>query len=156
MNEDLAPRPLLARHPDARRGAVNLIEPALLPYLALMFGSLAAAAVGAYNALALKRPGLALRSLALGATGWVAFLFVVAAVRFYGVENVNVGVIVGRVVHFALGGALYAMHRAHFRGHTFLHGNTVPLLQSYLAAILVSMVLSHKVTLFLLGVWLVR
>jgi hypothetical protein len=155
MTDDLAPRPLLSRYPDARRGMGTLIEPALLPYLALMFGSLVAGAVGAYNALMLKRPGLALRSLAVGAAGWIAFLFVLATVRGpLGIENVSVGVIIGRIVHFALGGALYVMHRPHFSGHTFKHGTTAPLLGSYLTSILVSMVLPSRVTLFLLGVWI--
>jgi len=155
MNDDLALAPVLTRYPDARRGAAPLFEPVLLPYLALMFGSLAASLFGVYNAVVLKRFGLALRTLLVGALGWISFQFVFALV-LHASGNASVGVIAGRVVHFALGGLLYAMHRPYFRGHEFLRGRAVPLFASYALAILISMKMPWKVTARLLGAWLVR
>lgn len=155
MTDDLALRPVLTRYPDARRGSLPLLDPVFLPYLGLIFGSLVASLAAVYNAVVLKRAGLAVRSILIGAAGWISFQFVVAlVVKVTG--NVSVGVIVGRVVHFALGGALYAMHRAHFSGHEYLHGRAVPLLPTYLVAILISMKMPWKVTARLLGVWFVE
>jgi ABC-type multidrug transport system fused ATPase/permease subunit len=152
MNDDLALKPLLKRYPDARRGFTPLLEPVLLPYLGLIFGSLVASLFAVYNAVMLKRFGLALRSILVGTLGWISFQFVVAlVVHFF--DNVSVGVIVGRFVHFALGGALYAMHRPHFRGHEFLNGRPVPLLASYVLAILISMKMPWQITARLLGAW---
>jgi hypothetical protein len=153
VTDDLALRPILTRYPDARRGAAPLLEPLLLPYLALMFGSLVAGLFAAYNAGTLKRSGLAMRSILVGAIGWITFPFTFALV-FRATGNVSVGVIAGRVVHFALGGALYAMHRPHFRGHTFLGGRPVPLFGSYALAIAVSIMMPWKITARLLGAWL--
>jgi hypothetical protein len=155
MNETAPLEPLLARYPDARRGAAPLLEPLLLPYLALMFGSLVASLFAVYNALVLKRLGLAARSILVGALGWIVFQFVFALV-FHAAGNASVGVVAGRIVHFALGGVLYAMQRPHFRGHRFLDGGTVPLLASYLVAILVSIKMPWKVTVRLLGAWFVE
>ena len=152
MNDELAPNPLLERYPDARRGFAPLLEPVLLPYLALMFGTLAASVFAVYNAVMLKRFGLAMRSILVGALGWISFQFVLALVVNV-FDNASVGVIVGRFVHFALGGALYAIHRPHFRGHQFLNGRTVPLLASYILAILISMKMPWQVTARLLGAW---
>lgn len=157
MSESPDPsKPLLRRHPDARKGRAPLLHPILLPYLALMFGSAVAGLAGTFNALMLRRTSLALKSLAIGAAGWLSFMLVVALVRKAGVENVAVAVVIGRVMHFALGGALYFVHRPHFRGHEFLNGKTAPLLGSYLVAILASMYMPAKLTLLLLGVPFVR
>ena len=152
MNDELALKPHLERYPDARRGAAPLLDPVLLPYLALMFGSLVAAVGAVYNAVVLKRFGLAVRSILVGTLGWISFQFVVALVVHL-VGNVSVGVIAGRVVHFALGGVLYAMHRPYFRGHEFLSGRTIPLFASYALAILISLKMPWKVAARLLGAW---
>lgn len=157
MTADGTPfRPLLQRHPDARRGSAPLLHPVLFPYLALIFGSLIAGIAGAYNAAVLRRGWLMVQSLLIGAAGWISFLFVVAALGQLGVENVSLAVIGGRVVHFALGGLLFFVHRPHFRGHEFLHGRTAPLLASYLVAIFASIYLPNKLELILLGVPFVR
>lgn len=152
----LALQPLLRRHPDARRSGIPLLDPILLPYVALMLGSGVAALAACYNALLLRRAGLALRSIFLAVVGWVLFLVVVVGTRRAGLENLAVGLILGRVVHFACGGVLYWMQRPYFRGHQFLRGPVIPMLASYLVALLVSMKLPVKVTLLLLGVPFVR
>jgi hypothetical protein len=155
VTDDLALRPVLTRYPDARRGIAPLLEPVLLPYLALMFGSLFASLVGVYNAVVLKRFGLAVRSILVGALGWISFQFVLVLV-VHVTGNASVGVIAGRIVHFALGGLLYAMHRPHFRGNAFLNGRAVPMLPSYLVAILISMKMPWQITARLLGAWHVQ
>ena len=146
--DDFALRPLLARHPDARRAKAALVPPILLPYLALMFGSGVAAVAAAYNAFMLRRGGLAVRSLLVGVAGWIAFLLIIANAS----DHVRVMVIVGRIVHFAFGGLLYRMQRAHFTGSEFLHGDALPLVQSYVVAFVVYLVVPAKVMAVLLGV----
>lgn len=155
MSADVALRPVLARYPDARAGKLPLLEPILLPYLGLMFGSFVASVAGAYNALVLRRVGLAIRSLLIGALGWIAFLFVVAFVAKAS-SNGGVGLIAGRLLHFAIGGALYTLQRPHVRGHTFLGGRTAPMLACYLASIVLAMILPWSVVRFLLGDWVGR
>jgi hypothetical protein len=145
-----ATRPLLRRHPDARLASVPLLEPSLLPYLGLMFGSPVAAAVSLYNALAIRRVGLAVRSLLLGIAGWIGFLLVLVIANRFGADNI--AFILGRMFYFAIGGALFFIHRPHHRGHEFLGGRSVPILASYLAAIAISILLPGRVALLLLGV----
>jgi hypothetical protein len=148
---DLTLRPLLSRHPDARRAKAPLLQPILLPYLALIFGSGVAALAACYNALMMRRGGLAARSLLAGAGGTIAFLVVAGNAIHFGAETV-VAIILGRVVHFAFGGLLFSMQRPHIRGNEFLGGPMAPLLPSYLAAIAISLLLPSPLTLLLLGV----
>lgn len=149
-------KPLLARHPDARRAPAPLLEPILLPYVAIMFGSVVAAAVATYNALMLRRPALIARSLLLGVMGWLGFLMMPALLRPAGITNLSVAVILGRLVHFAIGGVMFWIFRPHAGGHEFLGGKNVPLLPSYLVAFLIAWNLPARVTLMLLGVPFVR
>lgn len=142
-------RPLLARYPDARRSPAALLEPILFPYLALMFG-FGGALAGAYNAVMLRRRKLLLQTILVGLTGVVLFSATIAVVRTAG-HSVQIAVILGRGVHFALGGVLYFLHRPHFKGHEFKLGSTLPMLQSYLAAILLSMLLPWRIVAVLLG-----
>lgn len=149
-------RPLLRRYPDARRAKFPILDPTILPYLALMFGSAIAGIAGIVNAVALRRYWLAALTLLLGAAGWLGFPFLIFAMRRAGVENVAVLLTIGRLWHMFLGGVLFFMHRPHERGHEFLWGRSIPIFQSYIAAFAVSLILPGKVTLFLLGVPLVR
>jgi hypothetical protein len=151
---EYALKPLLQKFPDGRAGTSPLLEPVLLPYVAIMFGSLVAGILGAYNAAVLRRYGLLFRSLFVGALGWIAFLFVVGFVTRAG-ANVSVALIIGRLFHFAMGGVLLFIQRPFVRGHTFLSGPMAPMLSSYMVAFMFSMFLPWKVTRFLLGVWLV-
>jgi hypothetical protein len=148
---DLTLRPLLRRHPDARRAKAPLLQPILLPYLALIFGSGVAALVACYNALMLKRGGLAGYSLLAGAGGMLSFLLVAGNAIHFGAEPA-VALILGRVVHFAFGGLLFALQRPHLRGNEFLGGPVAPLLPSYFGAIVISLLLPSRLSLLLLGV----
>jgi hypothetical protein len=145
---ELTLRPLLRRYPDARRAKAPLLPPALLPYLALLFGSSVAALVAVYNALMLRRPALALRSLLIGVGGWVSFFLIITFAN----ANVRVVMILGRALHFAFGGVLYAMHRRHFTGSQFLDGPALPLVKSYVAAVVIYFILPSAVVALLLGV----
>jgi hypothetical protein len=151
--EEITLRPLLTRHPDARRAKAPLVQPILLPYLALIFGSGVASLVACYNALMMKRGGLAAKSLLAGAGGMLAFLVIVNNAIHLGAQPA-VALILGRVVHFAFGGVLFSMQRAHVRGNEFLGGPTVPILPSYVAVIVIWLLLPSRLAL-LLGVPLV-
>jgi hypothetical protein len=147
---ELTLRPLLRRYPDARRAKAPLLQPALLPYLALLFGSSVAALVAVYNALMLRRPALALRSLLIGVAGWVSFFLIIASANAN--AHVRVVMILGRALHFAFGGVLYAMHRRHFTGSQFLDGPALPLVKSYVAAVVLYFIFPSAVVALLLGV----
>lgn len=155
MNETEALQPLLSRYPDARRGTGRLFDPILFPYIALIFG-FGAALLGVYNAWSLRRTRLALLSLLIGLTGCLLLVVTFVVARNVGIEKPAVALIVGRMVHFALGVLLFFLHRPHFRGHEFQNGETVPVLQSYIGAILLSMIVPWRVTLLLLGGLFVR
>jgi hypothetical protein len=150
MSETEALHPLLSRYPDARRGTGPLFDPILLPYLGLIFG-FGGAIVGVYNAWRLRRMRLALVTILIGLAGVVLFFATIIVSRRLGVETIAVSLIVGRSLHFALGGLLFFIHRPHFRGHEFQDGASVPVLPSYLGAMFLSMVLPWRLTLVLLG-----
>lgn len=148
--EQLTLRPLLSRYPDARSATVPLLEPAFFPYLALVFGTPVAALASCYNAAALRRWGLVAASLALGAAGWLAFAVTFALVATSGAHS-SLALIAARIVSFALGSLLFLAQRPHVRGHSFLLGSTIPLLNSYMAAFALSMILPHRVHLLLMS-----
>ena len=150
MTDTEALRPLLSRYPDARRGSGPLFDPILFPYVALIFG-FGAALLGVYNAWNLRRMRLALLTILISLLGVLLFVVMLIVRTNIGIENAAVAVIIGRAIHFALGGWLYFVHRPHFSGHQFKNGRTVPVLQSYLAAILLSMVMPWRLTLVMLG-----
>jgi hypothetical protein len=148
---DVLQRPLLARYPDGRRSPLPLVEPVLLPYLALLFGSAVAGVVGAYNALAIRRFGLAALSLAAGAVGWFAFaLLVVRVDDAHG--NVELAVIAGRFLHFIIGGLLFLKQRPYARGHAFLQGTMLPVVMTYIAALVITLAMPSKILALLVGV----
>ena len=150
--DELTLRPLLRRHPDARRAKAPLLHPILLPYLALIFGSGVAAVAAFYNALMLRRGGLAVRSLLVGLAGWLVFLIVVGNAVHFGLHNVRIAVILGRIIHFAFGGLLYTMHRPHFTGNQFRGGRALPIVQSYVVAFILYFIAPTNLLLLLLGV----
>ena len=149
-------QPLLRRYPDAHKARAPLLEPILLPYVALMFGAFIAALVGSYNALLLKRPALILKSLLVGIAASFSFVLVIMVLQQFGVTDRRVAFILGRFVHFGFGGLLYFLHRPHFRGHQYLGGPAVPLLPSYLAAIVISVMVPNPAPLMFIGVPFVR
>jgi hypothetical protein len=149
---DLTLSPLLGRYPDARRAKAPLISPILFPYLGLIFGSGVASLAACWNAVMLRRGWLAVRSILVGIGGWLAFLFVVFGAVNAGLTTVSIALILGRIVYFAFGGLLYAMHRRHETGNEFLGGPAVPLVASYVLAFVIHMMLPGRVLLLLLGV----
>jgi hypothetical protein len=155
MSETDALQPLLARYPDARLGTGRLFDPILFPYIGLIFG-FGAALLAVYNAWRLRRMRLALLSILIGLAGCFLFVVTFVVARAMGVENFAVAAIIGRAVHFALGVVMFFLHRPHFRGHEFQDGETVPVLPSYLGAIVLSMIVPSPVTLVLLGGIFVR
>jgi hypothetical protein len=144
-------RPLLKRYPDARRAPIPLVEPVLLPYLALLFGSAVAGVVAAYNAVAIRRFGLAALSLAAGAAGWAAFALLVIRVEdAHG--NLELALIVGRILHFIIGGWLFLTERPYLRGHAFLQGRMLPVVLTYVVAFVIALVMPADIWLLLTGV----
>jgi hypothetical protein len=155
MSETDALHPLLARYPDARRGTGRLFDPILFPYIGLIFG-FGAALLAVYNAWRLRRMRLALLSILIGLAGCFLFVVTFVVARQVGVQNSAVALIIGRAVHFALGSLMFFIHRPHFRGHEFQDGETVPVMQSYLGAVVLSIIVPWRVTVVLLGGLFVR
>lgn len=148
-------RPQLRRFPDARRAAVPLFDPILLSYLGLAFGAGVAGLIGCFNAVAIRRFGLAALSLLTGAAAWLSYAVVIQAVD-RATHNVPLAVFAGRAMHFAVGSGLYFAQRAYVRGHTFLGGTKLPVMQTYAAAVLLVILLPNAVLWFLLGGIFVR
>jgi hypothetical protein len=142
-------RPSLRRYPDGRRAAAPQLEPLLLPYIALMFGSAVAALFAAYNAVVIRRFGLAVLSLLLGISGWIACVLMAAAASEKNVVFTLLGV---RVLHFLAGGLLFFMQRPYVHGSAFLHGRIAPVRASYLAALAAAWFMPVRLLLILLGV----
>ena len=145
--------PVLGRVPDARKSLVPLFPPAALGYLGLMLGAGVAGTLALWNSLALRRPKAALVALGLGLAGWAGFGVVILAAASFGVKNAAVILVLARVFSLAIG-ILLAWHQmAYVRGHSFLDGKTVPLLPCILAGLAVSLLLTRRVMLLLLGCW---
>lgn len=145
-------RPSLRRYPDARRAAAPQLDPVLLPYVALMFGSAVAGVLAFYNAVVVRRFGNAFLSLLFGAFGWIACVRIVVAANRAQVENVVLILLAVRVLHFVIGGVLFLVQRPYVHGSVFLHGSVAPVHISYIAAFAAALLLPTRVLLFLLGV----
>jgi hypothetical protein len=139
--------------PDARRGAVPLLEPVLLGYVALMLGTAAAALLALYNAVALRRWGLALVALAIGAVGWAGFGGVALVMASAGVEEPALLLLAARVLSVGFGVLLAWSQWEAARGHGFLDGKAVPLLPSILAGFALTLMLPWRTQLLLQGLW---
>ena len=144
--------PRLARYPNARRAAWPLVEPLLLPYLGLMFGSLLVGVVAAVVLASLRRGWAALLAFAAGAVTWISISPAIDFAYSLGVENPRLLVLVVRLIHFVMGGLLFGLCARHVRGHRFLGGRMMPAVASYLTAFLLAMVLPWRVLILLLGV----
>jgi hypothetical protein len=144
--------PLLRRYPDGRKATVPLLEAVLLPFVALMFGTPAAAALAAYNAIAIRRWGLAAAAIALGIAGWLGFAWIIFAAAAHRQWNIQMVVVAGRALHLVLGGVLYLQQRRTVHGHQFLGGSVVPLRASYLLAFGLQFVIPGPLLALLLGV----
>lgn len=145
-------QPLLQRYPDARAARVALVEPLLLPYVALMFGSSAAAVVAAYNSVAVGRRGRAVLSIAIGIAGWLAFAAVVIVAESHPWWNVQLAILAGRTIHFLLGGVLFFQQRRIAHGHAFLGGRMAPLRASYVLAFVLVFTIPNALLALMLGV----
>jgi hypothetical protein len=113
---------------------VPLFAPIFFGYSALMLGSGVTAVLAAYNALALRRFGLAFVNLALGLCGLLVSMVALFGVLALGVENPHLVVLTGRLVQIGFGALIAWTQWRHVGGHDFLDGKTIPLLGSLLAA----------------------
>jgi len=111
---------------------------------------------GAYNAWMLRRFNLLLRTIVLGMIGCGLFFSSLVLAATFGLQKMALAVIVGRAMHFAIGGLLYFMHRPHAHGHTFQGGATASVLRSYLLAIVLSISIPSAITWYLLGGMIAR
>jgi len=153
--ERIFERPQVRRFPDARRASLPLFDAVLLSYIGLAFGAGVAGLIGCFNAVAIRRFGLAALSLLTGAVAWLSYAFIIEAVD-RATHNVPLAIFAGRAMHFAVGSGLYFAQRAYIRGHTFLGGTKLPVMQTYVAAVLLLFLLPNAVLWFLLGGVLVR
>lgn len=142
-------RPSLRRYPDARRAAAPQIDPLLLPYVAIMFGSAVAGLIACYNAIVIRRFGHALLALLFGAFVWIGCVLVASAANQ---ANIGFILITVRVLHFLAGGILFFVQRPHVHGSAFLRGSVAPVAACYVAALVIALTLPVRVMLVLLGV----
>jgi hypothetical protein len=147
-------RPQLDRLPDARRGAVPILDPVLLGYVALMLGSAVAGLLALYNAVVLRRPRLALIAVGTGAAGWVAFGAAAVAMIAAGLDQAAPLLLVARLLSLGFGILLAWSQWASARGHRFLAGPVVALLPSLLVALALTFVLPWRTQLLMQGFWL--
>jgi len=152
IGEDALLRPSLRQYPDARRGPLPLVEPLLLPYLALMFGSAVAGLIAFYNAIVIRRIGSAFAALLVGAAGWIASVVIAGAADDAGMANFALVLLALRVMHLVIGCVLFYLQRPYVQGHAFLGGSMAPALASYVVAFAIAWFLPVRVLLFLLGV----
>jgi hypothetical protein len=141
---------LLTRVPDARRARFPLFDPVLLAYLSLILGPIACL-LGCVNALALRRPRLALTALGLGLFGWLGFGVVATLLLERGMRNVALVIVLARLCHVSAGALLAWSQWAHLRGHQFLDGRVVHTLGGVLVATALSVALPWPVRLWLWG-----
>jgi hypothetical protein len=118
-----------------------------------MLGSGVASLLALYNAMALRRAGLALVALAVGAAGWAGFGFLVVTTVSAGLKNVALALLLARIVNVGLGALLGWSQWAHVRGHEFLGGRTVVLLHGVLVAIAAVLLIPSRPRLVLEGLW---
>jgi hypothetical protein len=144
---------LLQRVPDARRASWPLLPAAFLPYVALMLGAGAAAGAALYNAVALRRVRLGSIALAVGLVGWAGLSFVVLLAIRGGIRNPALVILPATLANAALGALLAWSQWAHLRGHEFLEGRTVPLLNAVLLTFAAALLIPRRVQLVLEGLW---
>lgn len=143
-------RPSLQRYPDGRRAFAPQLPALLFPYVAMMFGSAVAGLAAFYNAIVLRRFGLAFLTLFLGFAAWFACVAAVFSAKEAGVGAVPL-LIGARVLHFLVGCAFYFLMRPHLSGSAFLGGRTAPVRASYIVALVIGWYLPLRLLLLLLG-----
>ena len=143
--------PSLARVPDARKAPFPLLDPVLLAYLSLVLGAPVACLAGLVNAVALRRPRLALIALALALVGWFGFWAVAEGAYRGGLRNLPLVILLARVFHIAIGALLAWSQWAHLRGHQFLDGRTVSTLAGVVFATIAHLAMPTKAVLWLWG-----
>jgi hypothetical protein len=144
-------RPLLVRYPDASKARVRLLQPVLFPYVALIFGSMIASLLAAYNAIVLRKYLAATGCFAQGLAGWCLAVMILVSAARAGVPNLALVLLAVRVFHFLMGAWMFQRQRPRVTGHTFLGGRMVPLLGSYMTAFALGILVPWRVILFLLG-----
>ena len=144
---------LLQRVPDARRARWPLLPAVFLPYLALLLGAGAAAGAALYNAAALRLTRLGLVALAVGLVGWAGVAFAVLLAIRGGIRDPALVVLPATLVNVALGALLAWSQWAHLRGHEFLDGRTVPLLNAVLVTFAAALLIPRRLQLVLEGLW---
>jgi len=146
------PTPLLKTYPDARRGHVALIEPALLGYSALILGPAASGGLAIWNALSLGRMGLAFLSLLAGVVGWGVCGLIPILLAGH-LHNLGLVLLVARVWNVGIGTLLAWSQWRAAAGHHFLSGKMVPLLPGILLAVALSLTLPRRIALIVEGFW---
>lgn len=144
-------KPILGRLPDGRVGRFPLFEPVAFGYLAVSLGGPVASVCALYNGLLLRRTGLVLRAIVIGALSFVCFFVAVTSLIGGGTTDGAVIRLVGSLIHLLFGALLAASQWDHFRGHRLLGGAVVPLLGTVIAGVLLRTILPTEVVLILLG-----
>ena len=144
----------LRRHPDARLGRWKLLPAMLLGYVGLLLGPAVAGVLAAVNALSLRRFGLAASMLLFGALSWVACgMAAVLVAKFAGVKSIGMLIITSRLLSATAGIAMAFYMAPHVRGHEFLRGRVVSLLEPVLAGTVLTFVLPARPLLVVAGFW---
>jgi len=128
----------------------------VLGYSCFLLGAGGAALLGLWNAALLRRPGLFLWTLLLGAAGWFGFGLMAVLLVAAGVKTTQLVLLAARLAGIAFGIALAALHARHVRGHVFLDGAVIPILPAVLAGFALQYVLAMqapRALLALQGLW---
>lgn len=148
-------QPSLGRFPNGRASWIPLLQPFHLAYCALLFGAGVGAGLGVLNALGLRRPGLALKSILLGGLTVAIYLLVLGLLWRAGMENVGLLLVLGRIVH-ALGGfALALLHHRHALGSVLVDGRLVPILPGAGALFVLHFIVPVKTVIGMMGLYAV-
>lgn len=134
---DLGP-PLLQREPDARRAPVPAFSAEAPIFIGLLLGAPVAAAAVVWNAAWMRRPGLIAAAVALGVVGSAATSAAVVILVAVGSEP-SAAHFAAQLVAVGVGGALTWLQRSHIRGHRLIGGETVNLLYSVGAGVLLTL-----------------
>ncbi len=140
----------LGKVPDAKLAPTPLFEATFLPYVGLMLGSMAAAAVAIFNAVMVRRYGLALWSLLIGSAGWCAAAWLLNNIE---ITNASLLVLFARGIGIVIGLILMRSQNQLVRGHQHLDGKTLSLIGSVLVVFVGSiLILTNEIFAVLLGV----
>lgn len=142
---------VLQNVPDGRLAGRSIFDALFFGYVAIVLGAPAACACAAYNAVALRRTGLALEAAALGALAWIAYTPIAGRLLEAGVTNIELLVLIMRVLALGVGVLLAVRHWPHVRGHRLLGGSTIPLLGAVVAAFAVAFFLPTSVYMWIIG-----